>query len=208
MVPRRIDTVSSESLETRPRLLATAWALLEERRGQEVSIRDIANRAGVSRQTVYIHFRNRSDLLIATTHYVDEILRVSERLMKSRASTSGLVRLDAYVEFWGNYLPQIYGLAKALLLLRETDEAAAAAWNNRMIAMKDGCRAAIEAIERDGLLAREWTSSEATDLFWTLLSVRNWEQLCLDCGYSSAQYIAQIQTLARRGFCSHDSGIQ
>jgi AcrR family transcriptional regulator len=197
--------VSSELLETRPRLLDAAWRLLEERRGRDVSMLEIANRAGVSRQTVYIHFRNRSDLLIATTHYVDEILHVDERLKKSRASAAGLDRLDAYVEFWGNYLPQIYGLAKALLLLRETDDAAAAAWNDRMMAMKDGCRAAIEAIERDSKLAREWTSGEATDLLWTLLSPRNWELLCIDCGYSSAQYIARIQTLARRGFCSGDS---
>ena len=197
--------MSSELLETRPRLLDVAWRLLEERRGRDVSMLEIANRAGVSRQTVYIHFRNRSDLLIATTHYADQILHVDERLKKSRASTAGLDRLDAYVEFWGNYLPQIYGLAKALLLLRETDDAAAAAWSDRMMAMKDGCRAAIEAIERDGMLAREWTSSEATDLLWILLSPRNWELLYVDCSYSSAQYIARIQTLARRGFCSGDS---
>jgi len=34
------------------------------------------------------------------------------------------------------------GVAKALLLAQDTDEAAASAWKGRMVAMRDGCRAA------------------------------------------------------------------
>ncbi len=38
--------------------------------------------------------------------------------------------LDRSVEVWGNYIPEIYGLAKALLIARETDDATAAAWDD------------------------------------------------------------------------------
>ena len=52
--------------------------------------------------------------------------------------------LEAYVEFWGNYIPEVYGMAKALLAARETDEAAAAAWDDRMGAVRESCHLTIE----------------------------------------------------------------
>jgi hypothetical protein len=69
-----------------------------------------------------------------------------------------------------------------------------------MSAVREGCRAVIEALQRDGMLLRDWTRDEATDLFWTLLSVRNWEQLTIECGWSTRQYVGWMQTLSKRTF--------
>jgi AcrR family transcriptional regulator len=161
---------------------------------------DIAKAAGISRQAVYLHFASRAELLAATTLYLDEKLGLEQRLARSRAAGSGTERLDAYIEFWGNYVPEIYGVARALLVAQETDEAAAAAWDERMQAMRDGCRAAIEALKSEGHLAEGWNTKTATDFLWTMLSVRNWEQLTQECGWSSRKYISWIQSAARRTF--------
>lgn len=161
---------------------------------------DIARAAGISRQAVYLHFASRAELLASTTLYLDERLDLEQRLARSRAADSGAERLDAYIEFWGDYIPEIYGVAKALLVAQETDKAAAAAWDERMLAMRDGCRAAIEALESDGNLAEEWNTGEATDFLWTMLSVRSWEQLTQECGWSSHQYIHWMQAVARKTF--------
>ncbi|MBV1902744.1 MAG: TetR/AcrR family transcriptional regulator, partial [Marinosulfonomonas sp.] len=99
---------------------------------------------------------------------------------------------------WGGHIPQIYGVAQALLAMRDTDEAADLAWNNRMQAVRHGCAAAVAALERDHLLGADHTSKQATDILWTLLSVRNWEHLTGDCGWSQADYIKKIKLLARR----------
>ena len=127
-------------------------------------MRDIAKAAGISRQAVYLHFTSRANLLAATTLYMDEQLDLDGRLAPSREAESGIERLDAYIEFWGNYVPEIYNVAKALLLVQDTDGAAASAWHDRMLAMRDGCRAAIEALEADNTLAGEWNVKRATDL--------------------------------------------
>jgi AcrR family transcriptional regulator len=58
---------------------SVAWRLMEERRGRGVRMRDIAEAAGVSRQAVYDHFGTRAKLLVATTHYVDEVRGLEER---------------------------------------------------------------------------------------------------------------------------------
>lgn len=169
-------------------------------------MRDIAEAAGVSRQAVYDHFGSRAKLLVATTHYVDEVRGLEERRRRFRAATTGVERLETYVEFWGNYIPEVYGMAKALLAARETDEAAAVAWDDRMGAVRESCRRTIEALHRDGLLAPEWSRDEAVDLMWTTLSIRNWEQLTIECGWSTYQYVGRMQKLLKRTFVRGPEG--
>jgi len=192
--------------ETRTRILAATWRLMEEQHGQGVRMSDIAEAAGVSRQALYLHFTSRAELLVATTHYGDQVRGLSERMRPWRAAAAGVELLAAYIEFWGNYIPEIYGIAKALLASRETDDAAAIAWNERMTALREGCRSTIEALQRDGMLAPEWTCDGATDLFWTMLSIRNWEQLTVECHWSTSQYVSQMQLLARCAFVRGPQG--
>jgi hypothetical protein len=125
---------------------------------------------------------------------------LGERLRRWREATHGVDLLDEYVAFWGGYIPEIYGIARALMATRDTDEDAAAAWNERMSAVRDGCRTTIEALQRDGMLAPEWTCDTAVDLFWTQLSIRSWEQLTAECGWSTEEYIRRMKRLAFRTF--------
>jgi AcrR family transcriptional regulator len=185
-------------LETRTRILEATRRLMEERRGRDVRMRDIADAASVSRQAVYDHFGSRAKLLVETTHYVDEVRRLEERRRRFREATGGVERLEAYVEFWGNYIPEVYGMARALLAAREADEAAAAAWDDRMGAVRESCRLTVEALQRDGMLAPELSRDEAVDLMWTMLSIRNWELLTIECRWSQEQYVGQMQELLKR----------
>ena len=82
--------MSGEQRETRTRILAATWQLLEEKSGKEVRMQDIARAAGISRQAVYFHFKSRSELLVATTHYVDEIRDVDGRIRRWEAATTGV----------------------------------------------------------------------------------------------------------------------
>src|ERR687897_1247695 len=190
--------MSSSGSETRTRILEATWRLMVQRRGQDVRMRDVAEAAGVSRQAVYDHFGSRAALMVATARYGDEVRGLDERLRLYRATTAGVERLEAFVEFWGNYIPEIYGIARALLAARETDQAVAAAWDDRMGAVRASCRNIIEALHRDGMLAPEWSREEAIDLMWTMLSIRNWEQLTIECGWSTSQYVGRMQEILKR----------
>lgn len=192
--------MSSSESETRTRILATTVQLMEERPSQTVRMQDIAAAVGISRQAVYLHFGSRAALLIAATRYVDEVRDLDGRLRKWNAAETGIERLDEYIVFWGDHISEVYGIAMALLAVRDTDKAAAAAWQDRMDAVRDGCRITIETLVRDGMLDPMWTCEQATDLFWTMLAIRNWEQLTIECGWSTEQYVSWMQTIARRTF--------
>ncbi len=192
--------MSNQSTKTRNQILKAAWQLLESNQGNGVRMSDIAKQACVSRQALYLHFETRSDLLLATTLYLDEMKGIEERLAPSRAATDGVTRLTAFIDAWTSYIPEIYGVARALMILQETDSAAAEAWNGRMLAVRHGCAAAIHALDRDGQLSAAYTAEQATDMLWMLLSVRSWEQLTQNSKWTQSEYVSHIQSLAHQAF--------
>lgn len=183
---------------TRDRILTSTWNLLESGDPAATRMADIAKAAGISRQALYLHFPNRGELLIATARYLDEVKEVDKRLVASRTATSGGERLDAYIDAWGGYIPEIYGMAKAFWALWDTDPEARAAWQDRMDAVRHGCAAAVDAIAKDKALASGLTKPAATDMLAMLLSVRNWEYLRQERGWSQKRYIQAMKTMARQ----------
>ena len=189
--------MSSESISTRERILKSAWSLLELGGGNAVRMSDIAKAAKVSRQAVYLHFPNRAELLIATTRYLDEVHDIDGKLQASRNASSGIERLERWIDAWGGHIPTVYGVAKALMAMQEFDVEAKIAWKDRMQAVRDGCEAAVVALEKDGVLTESLNKTDATDMLWTLLSARNWEHLRIDCKWSQKKYLAHIQRTAK-----------
>jgi AcrR family transcriptional regulator len=190
--------MSSGDPETRKRILDETWRLMEESGGAEVRIADIARAAGVSRQAVYLHFASRTDLLVATVRHTDQVLELDRRLERLRAADSGPESLDEMVLFWADYLPHIYRLLKSLLAARDTDEAARAAWDDRMATLRDGCRGVIRCLEFDDSLAPQWTPEEAADLLYAMMGIGLWENLTADRDWTPDQYVARLQLALRR----------
>lgn len=190
--------MSRKILETRSKILDAALSLLEASDGGGVRMLDIAKAAGVSRQAVYLHFATRAELLIAATRRLDELKDVDARLVASRSATTGAERLERFIEAWGNYIPEVYSVARALMEMQTHDPEAAAAWSDRMDALRHGCEAAVKALKRDGTLAPNISLQKATDLLAMLLSIQNWEQLVQHRGWSQPQYIDAMKSIAAK----------
>ncbi len=190
--------MSSEINTTRNRILDAAWSLLESNQGSGVRMSDIAKQAGISRQALYLHFKTRSKLLIATVRYIDEIKEVEARFDACCHAKSGSEKLDLFITAWGNYIPEIYPVAKALLAMKDTDKAASSAWDDRMQAVREGCKAIIMSLKDEQLFSLEYNCEQATDILWTMLSVRNWEQLTIECDWSQKKYIKTMKSLTQR----------
>ena len=191
--------MSSNNSETHEKILAAAWKLLEENQGKNVRMTDIANTANLSRQAVYLHFKSRINLMVATVQYGDKVRNASVQV-QPWTEAEGIEKLNAWIKFWGNYIPQIFGVAKALMLARESDEAAAAAWDNRMEGVRNCCKQTIESLAKKKQLTSKWNTQTATDILWTLLSISAWEQYTKVCGWSTEEYIKYMQDLTHLTF--------
>ncbi|MEQ9547607.1 MAG: TetR/AcrR family transcriptional regulator [Marinobacter sp.] len=192
--------MSRENTETQKKILKATVKSLTDSGGAGVRMSDIAKAAGVSRQAVYLHFASRTELLVAATRFMDEELNLEKRLEFVRSAETAEERLTRYVHFWGEYIPGIYGIAKALMVARHTDEAANAAWDDRMSALKSGCRSVVRGLKEEDKLKSEWTEDTATEAFWSLLLIPVWENLTLKCGWTSELYQSRMTLMVSTNF--------
>lgn len=190
--------MSSKNLPTRNRILKSCQKLLESERSPEVRMADIAKRAGVSRQALYLHFPNRAELLVATARYLDEVHAIGSVFEADIMNKYGTERLKGFVNTWGNYIPKVYGVGKALMAMKDIDEEARAAWDDRMNAVRGLCESTVQSLGESGVLSKDLDEKTAVDLLWTMTSVRNWEQWTQECGWTQTQYLDHLNRAAKR----------
>lgn len=182
---------------TRRRILDTTWQLVVER-GISVSINEIADAAGVTRQTVHFHFGSRASLLVAMAQHRDEVDRIGARFLEARAAPTAPAALEATVRTWLAYVPHILPVARALYDAAATDEDAARAWWDRMDAAREMIRRVVQRLADEGELDPTWTVAEATDIAWAITHPRVWDDLVEHHGWDPGRFIDRQVELAER----------
>lgn len=168
---------------TRNEILDAAWEMIAAQ-GAEVSMKDIAIATGVSRQSVYLHFKSRGGLLIELVKRADERFGIEESFFSAMSYPSAADRLDMCLQKWFEFVVKIKPVATDLIRLRKTDEDAAAAWEGRMAVLWDWERQLVETIASDGKLSPEWNVEDATDYLWSSSSMQMWDLLTTEKGWS------------------------
>lgn len=179
---------------TRERVLVATWELIEER-GAGVTVADAAERAGVSRQAVYLHFGDRAGLLLALVQYMPEALGFGTLLAHVFAAPTGVEMLRRAVEVHSTYSAKIDSVARALESAQYQDDALRAAWRDRMDRSRSAHRAIIQRIADEGLLADAWTVDDAADLFYTVTMQGPWRELTRELGWTAERYAENVTKL-------------
>lgn len=185
--------------ETRRRILQATWELIEER-GEGVTLADAAERAGVSRQAVYLHFGDRAGLLLALVQYMPEALGFQDLLAHVFAAPTGVEMLRRAVEVHSTYHARIDSVAQVLEAGQYRDEALRAAWRDRMDRSRAAHRAMIQRIADEGQLAECWTVEDAADLFYTVTMQGPWRELTRELGWTPERYAENMTTLLLESF--------
>ena len=189
--------MSSKRRQTRIRILESARRLLVERGYHGVGLEEVARDAGVSRQALYLHFKSKAELLVAMAQYNDEMLGVPEILRPAREAETALEALDAGIAAYGAIEPRIYDVASVIYAARNSDEAAEAAWQDRMAVRLDNIRRVMERLQAESLLADGWSVDEAADFVWALVSVHSYEYLVVERGWTVDQLVNRLQASLR-----------
>lgn len=167
----------SRAEDTRRRILDAARALLESEPGVPISMSDIASAAGVTRQLLYFHFESRTALLLEVGRVLDAEARTPELQATIDDAPDARAALRAAVRVQAAIKPRIHGVATSLEALRPTDEAAAAACEEREDARLERCRAVVDRLADEGRLSPAWKRKTAAELLWSMTSLRAWEDL-------------------------------
>lgn len=180
---------------THDRLLEAAHRLLQERGAEETRLEDIAREAGVSRRAIYLHFKSRTDLLLALVAWIDERQGLPSLVEHIRNAPDAAEALNRMIELQATYNPHVDHIAAVLERAHWTDPAAATAWHDRLQDRYRRCLEVAERLSREGRLADGWTVTEAADLLWSMTSLRVWRDLVSTRGWSADAFKTRLQEM-------------
>lgn len=182
---------------TRRRILDATWEVVTEQ-GVRLKLADVAARASVSRQAVYLHFGDRAGLLVGLVQHMDETLDLADALAAVHAAPDGPTLLEAAMRlnttFWAHVLP----VAQVLAAAQHDDEALGTAWRDRMRFRHATFRAMIETLDERDQLAAGWTVDEAAATLYAVAHFDTWRELVVELGWSDDRYVAAMTRLLQR----------
>jgi AcrR family transcriptional regulator len=190
-------STSTSPKSTREVILDAAVRFVAER-GRGITLEAVAEQAGVSRQTVYVHFGSRSGLLLAMVQHMDEGGTLHELVQRVFDTPTALEALDAVVNVHAEYHPVAYPVARVVMASRYEDEAMRVAWEERMAGRRNLYRGVVERLDHDGVLLPDWDIETATDILCGLTSWQLWEELVVDRGWSKDDYRRHLRTVLHR----------
>ena len=175
-------------------MLQAAWELLEQQ-GAGVRLVDVADRAGVTRQAVYLHFGDRSGLLVALVDFIDVSLGAVEIRAHIHGGATGVESLQRWIETMSWYTAKIDRVTEVLESSQYQDEALAAAWRDRMGRRQQHIRSIVERIAAEGQLAEGWSVNAAVDLIYVVTMPGAWRELTRELGWTAEQYSQHLTRL-------------
>jgi AcrR family transcriptional regulator len=176
--------------QTKAAILEAAWRLIAEKGRVDVSQADIAAAAGVSRQSIFYAFGNRTGLLTAMVRHKDATSPRLARLMEvstQRRSDAGQL-LDV-VGAWIDYLPEVYPVASLLDAAGLTDAEARAAIDDRMIGqLLAGLVATLRGMKKRGQLVSGMEPDRVAQAIWEASHLRAWRSLVVECEWTPEEF--------------------
>lgn len=194
----RIEPQNERSRRTRAAVLDAAWELLVALGPSGTTMAAVAERAGVSRRALYLHFASRADLLLALHAHVDEQLDLDGSLQAFREAPDAVGALESFAHHLAAYHSKILQLDLALLRARDEDPDVAVLVEQGMRSWHDGCTQLAERLAAEGRLAEPWTEELAADLLWSFMFPETLDRLTNGRGWPVARYGDLLALLLRR----------
>jgi len=191
---------NARSRRTRTALLAAARELVEQEGLGAMTMASIAERAGVTRRAVYLHFTSRTDVVTALYEYVNEAEDVAAALEPVWRAPDSAAALDE----WARYLARCHvGLApvgRAFQRVQGSDPDAEPYWALVMRDWHGSCRRLAAWLSDEGRLSPQWTVPTAADMLWALMSFDVLEGLTGERHWSRRRLAKRLSQLFQSTF--------
>jgi AcrR family transcriptional regulator len=189
----RQDKRARSAEENRARIIEAARELLSRSGYHGASVDEIAEKSGVSRQTVYVQFGSKRGLLQALAEHIELESYGIGMVEGARESHDkvGMIR---------NGIADLVRFFAANSDLLRTFEAQAAhdpdfraVWEDRRRERLVAFRVALEAIVEGGRLRAGWTFDEALDWLWSLTNFERYDELVVERGWTEERLVERLR---------------
>ena len=191
---------NARSRRTRAALLEAARALLEAGGFGALTMAAVAQRAGVTRRTVYLHFASRSELVDELFDYVSD----QEGLGPSLAAVWEAGDAEAMLQAWARHLAGFH--VRALAVTRASEQVHrrdpdAAAHRRRYLTEQLGvCRRLMDRLAEEGRLSATWPPEVAAEMLWGLISGDMLERLLVERAWTTEAFVERFGSMLTTSF--------
>jgi AcrR family transcriptional regulator len=180
---------------TRTRILDAAREITEKQ-GAAPTMSALARAAGISRQALYLHFPDRTQLLLALVAHVGEQEQLQAGVDAVTEAPDAAAAIRTWALLQARTRPTLAAAGRALANTRYADSSASAAWANRAGYRMRIATSIIERLRQEGRLDPSWATTEATALLWELNSFHVWDDLVNDAQIAPDRYVEIITAAA------------
>jgi len=192
--------VNARSRRTRATLLSAARGILEEDGFEALTMAAVADRAGVTRRAVYLHFASRAELVAGLFDHVAAEAGLHESLAPVWAAPDAAAALEEWARHLARYHPKMLAVDRAIERVHRTDPDAARHRERVARAKLAGCRRLAQRLDDEGVLASQWSVDSATDMLYALISSDVVEGLTVDRRWSKQKLASHLGLLLRSTF--------
>jgi AcrR family transcriptional regulator len=191
---------NARSRRTVAALVRAARELIEEDGFAALTMAAVAQRAGVSRRAVYLHFATRTDLLGALYRSLGETEDLGRSLQAVWDCPDATTALTEWAEHITRSHPRILGVLRAVERARYDDPDAAELWQTAQGNWLKGSRRLIRWLKDEERLAGHWTVDAAADLMWALMSIDLLDRLLNERRWSRRRIAEHLAALFHATF--------
>jgi AcrR family transcriptional regulator len=202
MSPMIAEPANARSRRTRATLLTAARAILEEDGFDALTMAAVADRAGVTRRAVYLHFAGRAELVGGLFDHVAEAEGLGDSLARVWAAPDAASALDEWARHLARYHTRLLSVDRAVERVRRKDPDAGRHRERVVRAKLKGCRRLAGLVAGEGRLADGWTVENAADMLFALTSSDVVEGLTVDRRWSRDKLATHLGALLRSTFLS------
>jgi AcrR family transcriptional regulator len=199
------EPANARSRRTRAALLSAARALLETDGFEALTMTAVAERAGVTRRSVYLHFPSRADLVGALFDHVAQHEQLDVSLAAVWAAPDARGALEEWARHVARYHPRLIAVDRAVERVHRSDPDAAA-HRARVHAEKLAhCKRLASRVARDGRLAHPWTSRSAADAIFAITTTDLVAALIIERRWSRTRFAAHLGLILTATFLADDA---
>jgi AcrR family transcriptional regulator len=175
---------------TKVKIIDATWKLFSDLSPNTPTLAEVAKTAGVSRQTVYLHFDNRAKLLVETVQHQVLHTGSAERLKKAREVEPGMLFTSWVAAIFDQYA-RVLPVARTLYAATYMDQDGALAWNDVIASIRRSVNFVAESFDSLGMLNSEWSVETAVDWIYSRISFTTWHLLVYELGWSQEQVLVR-----------------
>jgi AcrR family transcriptional regulator len=199
---------NARSRRTRTALLAAARELVEQEGLGAMTMASIAERAGVTRRAVYLHFASRTDVVTALYEYVNEVEDVAGALQPVWRAPDAVAALDEWARYLARRHVGLTAVGRAFQRVQGADPDAEPYWDLVIRDWHGSCKRLATWLADEGRLAPQWTVPTAADMLWALMSFDVLDGLTVQRHWSRRRLARRLALLFRSTFVTSPSVAQ